>query len=168
MRVELMTEADWTAVDAIYREGIATGHATFATEPPPSWETWSAGKINPCSLVARIGDTVVGWAAVSPTSARACYAGVAEHSIYIAGEVRGMGVGQALLAELFRVTEAAGIWMLQSSIFPENEASCRLHARCGFRAVGRRERIALMTYGPMEGRWRDTILLERRSAIVGI
>lgn len=168
MRIELMTEADWPAVEAIYREGIASGHATFATEPPASWEAWSAGKINPCSLVARAGDEIVGWAAVSPTSARACYAGVAEHSVYIASAARGMGVGRALLEELFRVTEAAGIWMLQSSIFPENTASYALHLRCGFRAVGRRERIALMTYGPLEGRWRDTIMLERRSSTVGI
>ncbi|NTU84727.1 MAG: N-acetyltransferase [Chloroflexales bacterium] len=167
MCVEQMTEADWPAVEAIYREGIATGHATFATAPPNSWATWSAGKINVCSLVARAGDQVIGWAAVSPTSARACYAGVAEHSVYITAAARGTGVGALLMTELIRVTEAAGIWMLQSSIFPENGASRRLHARCGFREVGVRERIALMTYGPLEGRWRDTILLERRSATVG-
>lgn len=168
MRIELMTEADWPAVETIYREGIATGHATFATEPPASWEAWAAGKINPCSLVARAGEQVLGWAAVSPTSARACYAGVDEHSVYVAGAAQGQGVGQALLQELFRVTEAAGIWTLQSSIFPENLASHSLHLRCGFREVGRRERIALMTYGPFEGRWRDTIILERRSSTVGI
>ena len=168
MRIELMNEADWPVVEAIYREGIATGHATFASEPPASWAAWSAGKINPCSLVARTGEQLVGWAAVSPTSSRTCYAGVAEHSVYIAATARGMGVGRALLEELFRVTEAAGIWTLQSSIFPENTASHALHLRCGFREVGRRERIALMTYGPFEGRWRDTIILERRSSTVGI
>lgn len=167
MRIELMTEGDWPTVAAIYREGIATGHATFATEPPASWAAWSAGKLNACSLVARVGDRVVGWAAVSPTSARACYAGVAEHSVYIAAAARGIGLGALLMAELIRVTEAAGIWTLQSSIFPENVASRKLHAHCGFREVGVRERIALMAYGPLEGTWRDTILLERRSATVG-
>lgn len=168
MRIALMTEANWPTVEAIYREGIATGHATFATEPPSSWEVWAGGKINQCSLVAQTGDTVLGWAAVSPTSARACYAGVAEHSVYIASAAQDQGVGRALLEELFRVTETAGIWTLQSSIFPANAASYALHLRCGFREVGRRERIALMTYGPFEGRWRDTIILERRSSTVGL
>jgi phosphinothricin acetyltransferase len=168
MQIDGMTEAAWPAVAAIYREGIATGHATFATEPPASWADWSAGKIGMCSLVARTGDAVVGWAAVSPTSARACYAGVVEHSVYVAAAARGQGVGAQLLATLIRVTEEAGIWTIQSSLFPENGASRALHARCGFREVGRRERIARMPYGPLAGQWRDTILIERRSSTIGI
>lgn len=163
-----MTEADWPAVAAIYREGIATGHATFAEEPPATWAAWLGGKLASCSLVARADTSILGWAAVSPTSTRACYAGVGEHSLYVAGGARGLGIGAQLLAELVRVSEAAGLWMLQSSIFPENVASRALHARCGFREVGVRDRIALMTYGPMAGHWRDTILLERRSTIIGI
>ena len=162
-----MTEADWPAIAAIYREGIATGNATFAPEPPASWGAWCAGKINACSIVACEEATILGWAAASPTSGRACYAGVVEHSLYVAAAARGRGVGRALLAALIGVTEAQGIWMLQSSIFPENAASLALHRRAGFREVGRRERIARMEYGPYAGQWRDTILIERRSASVG-
>jgi L-amino acid N-acyltransferase YncA len=166
--IDAMTAADWPEVAAIYHAGIATGNATFAPEPPASWAAWSAGKINACSIVARDGVTMLGWAAVSPTSSRACYAGVVEHSIYVAAAARGRGIGSCLLAELIRVTEAHDIWMLQSSIFPENSASLALHARHGFREVGRRQRIALMEYGPYAGHWRDTILIERRSTVVGI
>jgi L-amino acid N-acyltransferase YncA len=167
MMLEPMIEADWPMVAAIYREGIATGNATFATDPPESWAAWSAGKINACSIVARDGAAILGWAAVSPTSSRACYVGVVEHSVYVAHAARGRGIGSLLLHELIRVTEAHGIWMIQSSIFPENLASLALHTRHGFREVGRRERIALMEYGPYAGRWRDTVLIERRSASVG-
>lgn len=166
MQIELMTEADWPAVAAIYREGIATGHATFATEPPDSWSAWCAGKINRCSMVARVDGATLGWVAVSPTSARACYAGVVEHSVYVAAAARGMGVGAALLRALFDATEAAGIWTIQSSLFVENLASRALHARCGFREVGTRERIAVMPYGPLAGQWRDTVLVERRSKAI--
>lgn len=162
-----MTEDDWTLVAAIYREGIATGNATFATAPPASWAAWSAGKINACSIVARDAAAVLGWAAVSPTSSRACYAGVAEHSVYVARAAREQGVGSRLLAELIQVTEAHGIWTIQSSIFPENAASLALHTRHGFRVVGRRERIARMEYGPYAGQWRDTLLIERRSPVAG-
>jgi phosphinothricin acetyltransferase len=166
--IDVMGEADWPAVAAIYREGIATGNATFAEEPPASWEAWCAGKIGACSLVAREGDAILGWAAVSPTSGRACYAGVVEHSLYVANVARGRGVGGRLLEALVAATEAHGIWTLQSSIFPENGASLALHLRHGFREVGRRERIALMTYGPYAGQWRDTILVERRSRRAGV
>jgi phosphinothricin acetyltransferase len=166
--IEPMAEGDWPAVAAIYREGIATGNATFAAAPPDSWQSWRAGKINACSIVARGEGTIMGWAAVSPTSGRACYAGVVEHSLYVAEAARGLGVGSALLAALIQITEAHGIWMLQSSIFPENQASLALHERHGFRVVGRRARIARMEYGPWAGRWRDTLLLERRSAVVGL
>jgi L-amino acid N-acyltransferase YncA len=167
LHLEPMREDDWPLVAAIYREGIATGNATFATDPPDSWATWSAGKINACSIVARDGLHILGWAAASPTSGRACYAGVVEHSLYIAQAARGCGIGSQLLQELIRVTEAHDIWMLQSSIFPENVASMALHTRHGFRVVGQRERIARMAYGPFAGQWRDTVLIERRSAIAG-
>jgi L-amino acid N-acyltransferase YncA len=166
MQIELMTEADWPVVAAIYRQGIATGHATFATEPPASWSAWCAGKINHCSLVARVEGAIYGWVAVSPTSPRACYAGVVEHSVYVSAAARGMGVGEALLRALFVATEAAGIWTIQASLFVENRVSRALHARCGFREIGIRERIAVMPYGPLAGQWRDTVLIERRSAAI--
>lgn len=166
-QLETMREDDWPLVAAIYREGIATGNATFATEPPASWAAWSAGKLNACSIVARDGAAILGWAAVSPTSSRACYAGVVEHSVYVAQAARGRGIGALLLHRLIQVTEAHGIWTIQSSIFPENVASLALHARHGFREVGRREQIALMEYGAYAGQWRDTVLIERRSATAG-
>ncbi len=166
-QIEPMQEADWPQVAAIYREGIATGNATFATEPPASWAAWSAGKINACSIVVREGPAILGWAAVSPTSSRTCYAGVVEHSVYVASAARGRGVGSRLLEGLIHATEAHGIWTIQSSIFPENTSSLSLHARHGFRVVGTRERIAQMEYGPYAGRWRDTVLIERRSGVVG-
>jgi L-amino acid N-acyltransferase YncA len=124
-------------------------------------------KINACSIVIRNEQNILGWAAVSPTSSRACYAGVVEHSVYVAEGARGQGIGSLLLQELIRVTEAQGIWTVQSSIFPENEASIALHIRNGFRIVGQRERIARMEYGPFAGQWRNTVLIERRSAVVG-
>ena len=167
LQLEPMQEDDWPLVAAIYREGIATGNATFATEPPGSWAIWSAGKINACSIVVREGSGILGWAAVSPTSSRACYAGVVEHSVYVAQAAWGRGIGSRLLQELIRVTEAYGIWTIQSSIFPENMASMTLHTRNGFQVVGQRERIARMEYGPYAGQWRDTVLIERRSTIVG-
>ncbi len=167
IQIAPMLAADWPAVAEIYWEGIATGHATFATAPPNSWEAWCAGKINACSLVARDGDQVVGWVALSPTSTRAVYAGVAEHSIYVAAAQRGRGIGDLLLAALITRSEECGIWTLQSGIFPENVASLRLHAKHGFREVGVRQRIGLMQHGPCAGQWRDVVLLERRSPVVG-
>lgn len=157
-----LTPADWPAVERIYREGIATGHATFEAEPP-SWEAFDTGKLSGLRLVAANADgTVAGWAAASPVSARPAYRGVIEHSVYIADLARGNGVGGALLEAFIAAADAAGIWTIQSSIFPENTASLRLHERHGFRTVGTRERIALMGYGPLAGVWRDTVLIERR------
>jgi len=161
INIEPMRAADWESVRAIYAEGIATGNATFE-QTTPVWETWDAGHRASCRLVARAGGDVLGWAALSRISARAVYAGVAEVSIYVAECARRRGVGRALLARLIRESEAAGIWTLQAGIFPENAASIRLHAAAGFREVGRRERI-----GCMNGRWRDTVLLERRSTVTG-
>lgn len=166
-QIELMAEDDWPWVEAIYRAGIATGNATFATEPPASWQAWSAGKLNMCSIVLRDAEQIQGWAAVSPTSSRACYAGVVEHSIYVAADARGRGVGSQLMAALIAICESHGLWTIQSSIFPENSASVRLHEQHGFRVVGRRERIAKMEIGPWAGQWRDTLLIERRSTLVG-
>jgi phosphinothricin acetyltransferase len=156
--IAAMRPDDWPAVRAIYAEGIATGDATFETEVP-SWEAWDAAHLRKHRLVARRGDEIVGWAAAVPVSGRCVYAGVAEHSVYVAASARGRGVGRRLLEALIASTEQAGIWTLQTGIFPENAVSIRLHQRCGFRIVGTRERI-----GHHQGRWRDVILLERRSA----
>lgn len=153
--------SDWDAVEAIYREGIETGNATFDVAPP-SWETFDATRRADLRLVAEVDDAVVGWAAASPVSARPVYAGVVEHSIYVAAVVRGKGVGGLLLDSFLRLADRQGVWTVQSSIFPENEATARLHEAAGFRVVGRRERIALMTYGPWADQWRDTVILERR------
>ena len=167
-RISAMTEADWPEVAAIYQEGIDTGHATFATHPPGSWEEWTAHKITACSLVARASSEILGWAALSPVSTRAVYAGVAEESIYVRASARGQGVGVQLLQSLIDRAEAAGIWTLETGIFAENEVSLRLHYQCGFRLVGVREKKAKMEFGPCKGQWRDVLLLERRSKTVGI
>lgn len=160
--LDAMAAEDWPPVREIYEQGIATGHATFAPSAP-AWEEWDAAHLAACRMVARGGGEVVGWAALSPVSKRAVYAGVAEVSIYVSEAARGRGVGAALLGALVRESERAGIWTLQAVIFPENEASLRMHARAGFRTVGRRERL-----GSMNGWWRDVLLLERRSAVAGI
>jgi L-amino acid N-acyltransferase YncA len=161
-----MEPAHWPEVEAIYAAGIATGHATFETTTP-GWEAFDAGHLadhRHVCLDAR--GRVMGWAAVSPVSVRAVYAGVVEHSVYVARAARGRGVGRLLLDGLARSTEAAGIWTIQSSVFPENVASLTLHHAAGFRQIGTRRRIARMTYGPLAGQWRDTVLLERRSRTV--
>ncbi|MEZ4643312.1 MAG: N-acetyltransferase family protein [Chloroflexota bacterium] len=160
--IEAMTAADWHAVAAIYAEGIAGGNATFETAVPP-WETWDAGHHASCRLVAQTAAGIVGWAALSPVSKRPVYRGVAEVSVYVAGAAQGHGVGKALLTALINCAETAGFWTLQASIFPENEASLAIHAGCDFRQLGRRERVA-----QHHGVWRDTVLLERRSQIVGV
>ena len=147
----------WDAVARIYSQGIATGHATFETEVP-SWEQWDASHLADHRLVAIRDGEVVGWAALSPASDRFVYGGLAEESVYVAEEARGQGVGRALLEALIAGSEAAGIWTIQTGIFPENEASIRLHERVGFRVVGTRERLG--RHGDV---WRDVLLLERRS-----
>jgi len=169
------TGRDWLQVKAIYREGIEDGQATFETEVP-TWEAWSTSHLPICRLLARDrpgdrlglqdrvgleGCEVIGWAALSPVSRRPCYAGVAEVSIYVARAGRGCGVGRALLDALIPASERHGIWTLQGVTFAENEPSLRLLARCGFRRVGYRERIA-----QLRGVWKDTVLMERRSAVV--
>lgn len=152
---------DWPQVRAIYLAGIATGNATFETSAP-DWESWDKARRPDCRLAARSQDGgLLGWAALSPVSSRAVYAGVAEVSVYVAEAARGQGVGLALLSALVTASETAGVWTLTAGIFPENAASIRLHQRCGFRVLGTAERR-----GQRHGVWRDVVLMERRSAQV--
>ena len=160
MELQAMRPDDWPAVREIYQAGIATGEATFETTTP-DWEAWDAGHLDEHRLVARVGGQVVGWAALAPVSDRCAYAGVAEDSIYVAPGGQGRGVGRALLGALVASAERGGIWTVQTGIFPENQASIRLHQACGFRVVGLRERL-----GQLNGRWRDVVLLERRSPVI--
>ncbi|HEY1404411.1 MAG TPA: GNAT family N-acetyltransferase [Pyrinomonadaceae bacterium] len=160
--IDEMKAGDWEQVRSIYLEGIATGVATFETEAP-AWEKWDAGHLRKARLVARDADRILGWAALSAVSDRCVYGGVAEVSVYVGERGRGRGVGRALLDALVEASEQNGIWTLQAGVFPENAASVKLHLRCGFREVGRRERI-----GKLNGAWRDTLLLERRSQNVGM
>jgi len=158
-----MHPGDWPTVRAIYEDGIITGMATFETTPP-DWEKWDSSHINACRLAARTPDRrVLGWAAISPTSSRSVYAGVGEVSVYIAREARGQGIGKALMQALIGASEQAGLWTLQAAIMADNLASIHLHEVTGFRLVGRREKI-----GRLNGVWRDTILMERRSLTVGV
>jgi L-amino acid N-acyltransferase YncA len=151
---------DWEAIRRIYVEGLATGNATFETKAP-TWEQWDASHHAFARLVLASDFEVVGWAALSSVSARQVYAGVAEVSVYVSTEVRSSGHGRTLLHALIEAAEQNGIWTLQASIFPENIPSIKLHLHCGFREVGRRERIA-----KLNDVWRDTVLLERRSSVV--
>ena len=160
--IDQMNPGDWEQVCSIFREGIATGYTTFEIDAP-SWEKWDAGHLEIARLVARKGDKVLGWAALSPVSNRDAYRGVAELSVSVQEESRGRGIGRTLLEALIERSENSEIWMLQAAIFPENTASVKLHLRCGFREVGRRERI-----GKLNGSWRDTLLFERRSKTVGV
>jgi phosphinothricin acetyltransferase len=154
--IDQMTPDDWEQVRSIYLEGILTGNATFETAAP-SWEKWDEGHLPIARLVMRDEEEVLGWAALSPVSKRDVYRGVVEVTVYVAESARGKGIGRALLEALIAESEKNGIWTMQASIFPENTASVELHAKCGFREVGRRERIAMLN-----GVWRDTLLFERR------
>ena len=166
--IDSMQESDWPAVKAIYQQGIDTGQATFASAPPESWQSWMKGRINTCSLVARQNSHITGWAALSPVSDRCVYAGVAEVSVYVAADQRGQGLGSMLLSALIERSEHHNIWTLQAGIFPENRASLDLHEKYGFHTVGQREKLGRMDYGPLRGQWRNVLLLERRSMIVGV
>jgi phosphinothricin acetyltransferase len=159
--IDELRPEDWDQVRQIYLEGLATGQASFEVEAP-SWEIWNKNHHSHSRLVARQDGRVIAWAGLAPVSARQCYAGVAEVSLYVAGDQRGRGVGQRLLQAVIESSERHGIWSLYGATFPENEASIRLQLACGFRIVGRRERVA-----QHHGVWRDTILTERRSRVVG-
>jgi len=157
IKIDCLSKEDWESVRRIYAEGITTGNATFETEAP-GWDSWDTTHLKTPRLVARRLDDVIGWAALSPFSRRQVYAGVAEVSVYVAGIARGIRVGRQLLIALIEQSERSGIWTLQAGIFPENEASVALHRACGFREVGRREKL-----GKLGDVWRDVILMERRS-----
>ncbi|MFT4011283.1 MAG: GNAT family N-acetyltransferase [Nocardioidaceae bacterium] len=163
-----LTVEHWPGVERIYAAGIATGHATFESEPP-TWEKFNESKLPDQRLVA-IDDTgrVLGWAAASRVSDRCVYVGVVEHSVYVDPDAQGHGIGLLLLDALIASTESAGIWTIQSGIFPENTASLALHRAAGFREVGTRQRVGRMTHGTLAGTWRDVIFIERRSKTVGI
>jgi len=160
--VRSMKASDWESVASIYKEGLATGAATFETKVPP-FETWDAAHLKTCRIVAVHADKVIGWAALSPVSGRCVYGGVAEVSIYISGISRGLGVGKLLMEQLIIESEKEGLWTLQSGIFPENEASIQLHKTMGFRYIGKREKIGRT----IEGEWKDNVLFERRSTVIG-
>ena len=161
MELQAMRPDDWPAVRAIYEAGIATGNATFETSVP-EWPAWDAVHLTDHRLVARDDDgRVIGWVALAPVSDRCVYAGVAEDSIYVAPQAQRRRVGRVLLAAVLASAEQAGIWTVQTGIFPENEPSVRLHQSCGFRVVGVRERL-----GRLHGRWRDVLLMERRSPAI--
>jgi phosphinothricin acetyltransferase len=161
IEIVALAPAHWGAAREIYLEGIATGHATFETSAP-SWEAWDRAHLPDLRVVAIDEDEkVLGWAALSPVSDRCVYGGVAEESVYVTESARGKGVGRKLLEELIRRSETAGIWTIQTGIFPENTASLALHERVGFRVVGVRERL-----GQLDGSWRDVVFLERRSPSV--
>jgi L-amino acid N-acyltransferase YncA len=160
-KITSMKPEHWPAVREIYGEGIATGDATFETDLPDC-EKWNSAHRQDCRLIAREAEQVLGWAALSPVSARRAYAGVAEVSVYVAAAARGRGVGKTLLKALIEESEVNGIWTLQAGIFPENAASIALHKSCGFRKVGTRRRI-----GKLSETWRDVLLFERRSTTVG-
>jgi L-amino acid N-acyltransferase YncA len=162
MSVEALRPEHWPGVLEIYLAGIAGGQATFETNPP-TWEAWDAAHHSFARLVVTNDGEIAGWAALSPVSARHVYRGVAEVSVYVRPKSQGQGYGHVLLTALITESEQHGIWTMQASIFPENVASISLHSRCGFREVGRRERI-----GKLNGIWRTTVLMERRSQLVGL
>ncbi len=171
MKIEAMTEADWPAVKTIWQEGIDSGEMTFTAAPAKDWATFASGRLEVGRLVvrAKASGEVVGWCGLSRVSQREPYRGVAELGIVLTRAARGKGVGTALLKRLIAESETAGFWTLQAGIFPENAVSLALHARCGFRMVGRHERIAQMPPGsPRAGQWRDTVVMERRSEVVGV
>ncbi|HEX3331393.1 MAG TPA: GNAT family N-acetyltransferase [Gaiellales bacterium] len=159
--IAALVPGDWDDVARIYAEGIETRLATFETEVP-TWEEWDRAHLAEHRLMAREDGRAAGWAALAAVSSRCAYAGVAEVSVYVAAAARGHGIGTALLTALVASSEAGGVWTLEGGILPENEASVRMHERCGFRVVGCRERL-----GRMDGEWRNVLLLERRSRVAG-
>lgn len=167
MEIRDMQTRDASGVLSVYGEGIATGHATFETDPP-DWADFDAARLKAPRLVALDGKQVLGWAVLSGVSSRCCYAGVAESTVYVGEAARGRGVGKSLLMALIEASEAAGYWTLNAGIFPENTASIHLHEACGYRILGQQSRVGKMRHGPMNGQWRDVVLMERRSDRVGM
>jgi L-amino acid N-acyltransferase YncA len=163
IKIRRVVSDDWEQIKSIYEEGIATGNATFTTEAPDSFEAWLGKSATGCALVAEDGNKVVGWSKISPTSDRCVYVGVGEVSIYVGRNYRGHGVGNSLLQALIIASEQQGYWTLTAGIFPENQASIRLHTMNGFKMLGTRERI-----GKMKDIWRDVLLFERRSKVIGL
>lgn len=161
--IENMTEAHWQQVSKIYLQGIKTEVATFETQVP-AWEQWDSSHLKEGRFILRKGNKIAAWCALSPISSRSVYKGVAELSIYVAEEFKGLGLGKSLLKEIIQESEELGIWTLQSSIIADNEPSLGLHQSCGFRAVGYREKIAKNA----KGHWKDVIIMERRSTRVGM
>ena len=157
-----MVATDYEQVAQIYQQGIATGNATFQQDIP-TWEDWDESHLKNCRIVGIMDNKIVGWAALTAVSSRCVYAGVAEVSVYVATNYRGLKIGTKLLEYLIEESEASNIWTLQAGIFPENIASIKIHELLGFRIVGKREKI-----GKMNGKWRDTLLLERRSVRIGV
>lgn len=161
MKIIPLETVHWQAVKSIYQEGILTGTATLETIAP-DWEKWNPEHLSHSRFVITEDEIVVGWAALTPVSGRCVYAGVAEVSVYIKASERGRGIGTLLLHELIRSSETQNIWTLQAGIMSENQASIRLHEKCGFRLLGYREKI-----GKLNNEWKDVYLLERRSKITG-
>jgi len=162
MDIRNFTHEDYPQIAAIYMQGIETGIATFETSVP-AWDQWDKAHLAACRIVAYEGQTIKGWAALTPVSGRCVYAGVAEVSVYVAAEFRGSGIGRILLQRLIHASEEEGLWTLQAGIFSENKASIQLHEKCGFRMIGYREKI-----GQLNGVWKDTVLMERRSTNIGV
>ncbi|AWX44892.1 Phosphinothricin acetyltransferase [Flagellimonas maritima] len=156
-----MKASDWKQVSQIYEQGIATGLATFEQQIP-SYESWDNAHVKECRIIAISSAKILGWAALSPVSSRCVYGGVGEVSVYVASNSKGKGVGRLLLEQLISESETAGFWTLQSGIFPDNESSIALHKKTGFRYIGKRERI-----GKINGEWKDNLLFEKRSEVVG-
>jgi phosphinothricin acetyltransferase len=162
-----LTKKHWGAVSDIYLKGIRTGNATFESDVP-SWDSWAHNHMEEARIIAILDKEIVGWAALSAVSSRCIYAGVAEVSVYVHPDFSGKGYGAFLLNSLIQESEKAGVWMLNASVFPENVASIALHKKCGFREIGYKEGVGKMSFGPYEGKWRNNVLLERRSEIVGV
>lgn len=162
IRTRKMLASDWEAVSTIYKDGIATGFATFETDVP-TYDAWNVAHMPSCRIVAIENEKVLGWAALSPVSSRCVYGGVAEVSVYVGSNNRGKGVGKLLMEMLIKESEEEGLWTLQSGIFPENDGSIELHKKVGFRYIGKRERV-----GKLRGAWKDNLLFERRSKTIGL
>jgi len=167
MQITPMNVGHWADVKRIYQQGIDTGHATFEEFPPSTWEEWSEKFPSNLALVCLDSGIVLGWAAISRTSTREVYQGVGEVSLYVDPDHQGQGIGKGLMKKIISKSEDAGLWTLQAGIFPENDTSLELHQSFGFQVVGVRKKIGMMAYGPLAGRWRDVLLLERRSEIIG-